>query len=59
MKNYDVTVARIENLVWVYQVSAKNKDHAKQLAMELHGNDESSGRCVHAEVFVNDIEEAQ
>jgi len=58
MKKFKVTMVRVENRVFVYEVEAENPDEAVGKAEELF--DEASiedGEIVFAEDFENGVEE--
>lgn len=58
MKRFKVTMVRIENRIFEYEVEAEDQDQAVELAEELF--DEASaedGEIVHAEEFENGVEE--
>lgn len=58
MKTYKVTMVRIENRIFEYEVEAEDQDHAVEMAEELleQANTED-GEIVHAEEFENGVEE--
>jgi hypothetical protein len=58
MKKYRVTMVRIENRIFEYEVEAEDQDQAIEMAEELldQANTED-GEIVHAEEFENGVEE--
>lgn len=56
MKKYEVQIARIEHHVYLIEVDAENEEQAQELALEQFTGDEDY-KVVHAEEFINDIEE--
>ena len=58
MSKFRVTMVRVENRVFVYEVEAEDRDEAVEMAEELFEDAEwSEGKTVHAEEFENGIEE--
>jgi len=60
MRKFEVTMARAETRVWVYEIEAEDEDEAKDRAEELFEDAVwSEGKAVHAEEFENGIEEIE
>ena len=60
MKKFEVTMARAETRVWVYEIEAEDEDEAKEMAEELFEDAEwSEGKAVYAEEFENGITEIE
>jgi hypothetical protein len=60
MKKFVVSLARIEHRVYQIEVEANSKDEAEELALETWYEDDEAFTdlgCVHAEEFINDVEE--
>ena len=58
MKKYRVTMVRIENRIFEYEVEAEDQDQAVEIAEELFNDaDTEDGEIVHAEEFENGVEE--
>jgi hypothetical protein len=58
MRKFEVTMVRVENRIWVYEVEAEDEDQAKEQARELfHEAEWDEGKTVFAEEFENGIEE--
>jgi len=58
MKKFKVTMVRVENRVFVYEVEAEDGDEAIEKAEELLENaDTEDGEIVFAEEFENGVEE--
>lgn len=58
MKKYKVTMVRIENRIFEYEVQAADEDQALEMAEELFDQASAEdGEIVHAEEFENGIEE--
>ena len=62
MKVYKVEWVRVEHQVWEFEVTARNEDEARDKAREFSlsaaFNDMANDyKVVHAEEFVNDVEE--
>ena len=58
MKKYKVTMVRIENRIFEYEVQAADEDQALEKAEELFDQASAEdGEIVHAEEFENGIEE--
>jgi hypothetical protein len=60
MKKFVVSLARIEHRVYQIEVEANSKDEAEELALETWEEDDEAFMncgCVHAEEFINDVEE--
>jgi len=60
MKKFVVSLARIEHRVYQIEVKANDSDEASDMAQELWEEDDGAFKdigCVHAEEFVNDVEE--
>lgn len=58
MKKFKVTMVRVENRVFVYEVEAEDVDKAVEKAEELLENaDTEDGEIVFAEEFENGVEE--
>lgn len=60
---YQVTIARIENRVYVYEVEAESKELAEDQAWLDYEDDSGDngyyGEVVHAEEFINDVIEGK
>lgn len=62
MKKFLVSLARIEHIVYQIEVEANDREEAEDAAMEVWDEDDgafTSLGCVHAEEFINDVEEVQ
>jgi hypothetical protein len=60
MRKFEVTMVRVENRVWVYEVEAEDEDQAVEMAEELfEGAEWDEGKTVFAEEFENGIEEIE
>jgi hypothetical protein len=62
MKTYKVSLARVEHVVYQIEVEANDKEEAEEVAWEMWEEDDSKFRslgCVHADEFIDDIEEVQ
>jgi hypothetical protein len=62
MKKFVVSLARIEHRVYQIEVEANDSDEASDMAQELWEEDDEAFTdfgCVHAEEFINDVEEKQ
>ena len=58
MKKYKVTMVRIENRIFEYEVEAEDQEHAVELAEELFDEaNTEDGEIVHAEEFENGVGE--
>ena len=58
MKKYKVTMVRIENRIFEYEVEAEDQDQAVEMAEELFDEaNTEDGEIVHAEEFENGVEE--
>ena len=58
MSKFKVTMVRVENRVWEYEVEADDPDEAVSIAEELFEEaDWSDGKTVYAEEFENGVEE--
>jgi hypothetical protein len=58
MKKFKVTMVRVENRVFVYEVEAEDQEDAVEMAEELFEDaDWSEGKTVYAEEFENGVEE--
>lgn len=60
MKTYRVCLTRAEHLVQWVEVTAESTDDANDIAWQMLENGEvdfTDGETVHADEFVNDIEE--
>jgi len=58
MRNYTVTLVRVENTVYHIDVEAENEEHAEELAQEKWDEgdiDLDSGEVVHGEEFINQV----
>ena len=61
MKTYSVVMARIEHQIYRYEVQANSEDEAEEIAQEEwdEGNYPDTYEVVHAEEFINGVEEAK
>ena len=62
MKKFLVSLARIEHRVYQIEVEANDRDEASDMAQKLWEEDDEAFTdfgCVHAEEFINDVEEKQ
>jgi hypothetical protein len=58
MKDYTVSLCRVENTLYHYQIEAKSEKEAEQLAWKLYNEgDTEDGDVVHAEEFCHQIQE--
>jgi hypothetical protein len=58
MKSYIVSLCRVENTLYHYQIEADSEKKAEQLAWKLYNKgDVEDGDVVHAEEFCHQIEE--
>jgi len=60
VKKFLVSLARIEHRVYQIEVEASNREEAEELALETWDEDDGAFTdlgCVHAEEFINDVEE--
>ena len=60
MKTYRVCITRVEHTVQWVEVTAESTDDANDIAWQMLENGEvdfDGGETVHADEFVNDIEE--
>ena len=57
MFKYKVSIARVEHIVYHYEVEAKTEDEAESLAQELFDDgDLDKGEVVFGESFVNQVD---
>ena len=61
MKTYSIVMARIEHQIYRFEVEANSKEEAEEVAQEEwdEGNYPESYEVVHAEEFINGVEEAK
>ena len=61
MKTYSIVMARIEHQIYRFEVEANSKEEAEEVAREEwhDGNYPDTYEVVHAEEFVNHVEEAK
>ena len=58
MNNYTVSICRVENTLYHYQIEATSEAEAEQQAWELfYQGDTDDGDVVHAEEFCHQIQE--
>jgi hypothetical protein len=58
MNKYTVSICRVENTLYYYQVEAKSEKAAEQKAWKLYNSgDVDDGDVVHAEEFVHEVQE--
>ena len=56
MNKFKVSIVRVENTIFEFEVNATNEDQAKELAFLVFGDCHDNGRVVFGEEFVHDIE---
>lgn len=61
MKTYSVVMARIEHQIYRYEVQANSEKEAEEIARDEwdDGNYPDKYEVVHAEEFINHVEEAK
>jgi len=58
MKSYTVSLCRVENTLYHYQIEATSEAEAEQQAWKMYNSgDTDDGDVVHAEEFCHQIEE--
>jgi hypothetical protein len=58
MNTYKVSLCRVENTLYHFQIEADSEDEAEQIAWEMYNEgDTDDGDVVHAEEFCHQIQE--
>lgn len=56
MAKYKVTIARVVNYVFEYEIDADSEKQVRSMAWDMHHKNNEDGRPVHAEEFINTVE---